>query len=247
MKLSTVIILLSTIPNFTFGQKLSNQIEFTPFIRLDRYPKFSNVFNGPASTDYIIMKGISFGLYLAYKIPITRSVLLKPGIGYYKYSFNNIKKENTLFGKSTGRDINFVSPVYITFFTDKYRYNTIMANIGVEKIFNSKKNIQIVTGINWNNYFAISEYYHLVYNPEGSQDYLKNNKRYFGSSVYINISLLKKFQKVSIGPSLILPVFDNWKMDETFPEETNSSSRSKWLNGIGLGISFNYSLIKKTK
>ncbi|MEO8399462.1 MAG: hypothetical protein ABI550_06565 [Ignavibacteriaceae bacterium] len=247
MKLLTVIFLLSIIPNFTLGQKLSNQIEFTPIIRLDGYPKFSYVLSGRPSIDYVKIKGTSFGLSLSYRIPITKSVSLKPGIGYYKYSFNHIKKENTLFGKSLERDINFLSPVYILFFTDKYRYNTITANIGLENFFNCKRDIQIVTGINWNNYFAISEYYHLVYNPQGSQDYLKNYKRYFGSSVCINISLLKKFQKVSIGPSLILPVFDNWKMDETFPEETNSSSRSKWLNGIGLGISINYSLAKKRK
>ena len=239
------IIFFSIISNFALAQKKTTQIEIEPFIRIDKYPQFSYVIDGRPSTDYVNIRGTSFGLNFAYKIPITKSILLKPGIGYYQYSFNNIKKENTFFGKSTARNINFVSPFYIPFFTDKYRYNTITANIGIEKIFNCKKNIQIVTGVNWNNYYVVSEYYHLVNNPEGSQDYRKNNKRYFGSSVYINISLLKKFQKISIGPSLILPVFDNWKMDETFPEETNSGSRSKWLNGIGLGISFNYSLNKK--
>ena len=239
------ILSFSIISNFGLAQKKTTQIEIEPFIRFDKYPQFSYVLNGRPSTDYVNIKGTSFGLNLAYKIPITKSVLLKPGIGYYQYSFNNIKKENTLFGKSTARDISFVSPVYIPFLTNKYRYNTITANIGFENFFNCKKNIQIVTGVNWNNYYSVSEYYHLVYNPTGSKDYRKNNKRYFGSSVYINVSLLKKFQKIRIGPSLILPVFDNWKMDETFPEEKNTASRSKWSNGIGLGISFNYSLTKK--
>lgn len=221
------------------------QIEINPYIRFDSHPEFSYVLNGRPSTDYVKIKGTSFGLNLAYKIPLTKSIFLNPGIGYYRYSFNNIKKENTLFGKSDGRDINFISPLLISFYTNKYWYNTIALNIGVEKIFDFKRNIQVVTGLNINNYFTISQYYHLSFNPQGSQDYRKNNKRYFASSINLNASILKKIRRINIGPSLILPVFDIWKTDYAFPEETNSTSRNKWLRGIGLGISCNYSLIKK--
>jgi hypothetical protein len=52
----------------------------------------------------------------------------------------------------------------------------------------------------------------------------------------------ERFQKISVGPSVILPVFDLWKTDKTFPGETNSGSRNKWLNVIGFGLSFNYLL-----
>lgn len=236
----------SILSNFAQSQAQVRQIELTPFIRIDKYPQFSYVLGGRASTDYVNIRGTSFGLSLAYKIPITKSVLLKPGIGYYKYSFNNIKKVNTLFGKSNVRNINFVSPLYIPFFTNKYSYNTISANIGVEKIFNYKSSVQIVTGLNLNNYYVVSAYYHLSYN-EGSQDYRKKIKRYFGSSFSLNAGILKKYKKFSIGPSLMLPVFDTWKKDDTFPEEANSDSRSKWFNGIGLGISCNYYFTKTKK
>jgi hypothetical protein len=122
--------------------------------------------------------------------------------------------------------------------------NTILLILGVEKNFNLK-NLQIETGINFNSYYTISQYYHLSFNPQGSQDYKKNNKEYFASSINLNVNLLKKFGKTNIGPSLVIPVFDTWKTDETFPEETNSGSRNKWLSGIGLGICINYSLSKK--
>jgi len=237
----------SILSNFTQSQIQVRQIEITPFVRIDKFPQFSYVLGGRPSTDYVNIKGTSFGLNLAYKIPITKSVLLKPGIGFYKYSFDNIKKENTLFGKSNVRNINFVSPLYIPFFTNKYSYNTISANIGVEKIFNYKSSVQIVTGLNLNNYYVVSEYYHLSYNSIGSQDYRKKIKRYFGSSFNLNAGIVKKYKKVSIGPFFMLPVFDTWKKDYTFPEEANSGSRSKWLNGIGLGISSNYSLTKNKK
>lgn len=235
----------SILSNFAQSQEQVRQIEFTPFVRIDKFPQFLYIWGGRPSTDYVSIKGTSFGLSLAYKIPITKSVLLKPGIGFYKYLFDNIKKVNTLFGKSNARHIGFVSPLCILFYSNKYSYNTISANIGVEKIFNYKSTIQVVTGLNLNNYYVVSEYYHLSYNPIGSQDYRKKIKRYFGSSFNLNAGILKKYKKVSIGPSLMLPVFDTWKKDDTFPEEANSGSRSKWFNGIGLGISFNYLLTKK--
>lgn len=242
------IISFSIISDFAFAQKKTTQIEINPFVRIDKYPQFLYVLSGRPSTDYVNIKGTSFGLNLAYKIPITRSVLLKPGIGYYKYSFNDIKKVNTLFGKSNAKDIGFVSPLYIPFFTDKYRYNCIAANLGIEKLVIWKNDFQLYAGINLNNYYTYLQYYHITYkNPDNpiNNDYKLKNGRYFGFSANLNASLLKEFGKFNLGPTIILPVFDIWKTDKTFPEETNSGTRRKWLNGIGLGISFNYLLTKK--
>lgn len=235
------------ISNFALAQEQTRQLEIFPFIRQDKYPQFSYVLNGRPSTDYVNIKGTSFGVSVYYKIPITKSVLLKAGTGFYEYSFDKINKNNTLFGHADARDIGFISPYYISFYTNGYRYNTITANIGIEKIFKPLRNMEIVTGANLNNYFAFSEYYHLSYNPGGGLDYRQNNKGYFGSSFNLNICILKRFQKLRVGPSVIIPVFDLWKMDKIFPEETNFGSRNKWMNGIGLGISINYSLIKKLK
>lgn len=238
----------ATLSNFLIAQKQTPQIEINPYVRFDSYPEFSYVLDGRPSIDYVKIKGTSFGLNLAYKIPIKKSILLNPGIGYYKYSFNNIKKENTQFGKSDVRNINFPSPLLIPFFTDKYWYNTIAVNIGIEKLFICKNDLQVATGINLSNHYTYSQHYHITYNNSDNpinNDYTLKNGRYFGFSANLNASLLKRFGKFNLGPSLILPVFDTWKTDETFPEEKNSGSRSKWLNGIGLGISCNYSLSKK--
>lgn len=231
--------------NFLLAQADAHNIEINPFARLDWYPKFSKPADYMSSTDYVSMKGTSFGLNAAYKIPLAKSFILKPGIGYYQYSFNNVEKENSRFGKSIGRETVIGSPAFIDLFTDKYRYHTITANIGLEKYFILKKDIQFTTGINWNNYYSISQYYHLTYNPEGSKDYRTNEKRYFGSSVFLNVGFLKKFENIYVGPSLILPLFETWKTDALFPGEADSGSRNKWFHGLGLGISFNYLLNKK--
>jgi hypothetical protein len=51
-------------------------------------------------------------------------------------------------------------------------------------------------------------------------------------------------EKMKIGPVLILPVFDAWKKDDVFREES-SAYRNKWFKGIGLGVSCNFLLNKK--
>ena len=234
------------LPTFALAQKQIRQIEINPFVRFDKYPQFSYVLGGRPNTDYVNIKGTSFGINVTYKIPIANSFFLRPGIGYYKYSFSDIKRENTSFGKSNSRDINFVSPLLFPFYTDKYWYNSVAANFGFEKVFFLKDNFQIITGLNINNFFTFSQYYHLTLNPnpDKNQDYKKKEKGYFGSSATLNINFVKKFKQISIGPSLILPVFDTWKTDATFQEETNSGTRSKWFKGIGFGISCNYSLTK---
>lgn len=218
-----------------------NQIEINPFMRFDKYPQFSYVLGGRPSTDYINIKGTSFGIKLAYKIPISKLLFIKPGVGYYNYSFNNITRNNSSFGITKSRNINFISPILIPYFTDKYQYNTLSANIALEKNILLKKNFQCAFGVEFNNYVTLSQKYHLVNNPIGKQDVKKSDTKYFGSSGILFFNLIKRMKQLNVGPSIIIPVFDFWKTDASFQEEKNNDYRNKWFNGIGLGISFNYS------
>lgn len=244
MKKTFLIIISLVLTNNLVAQKQNRQIEINPFIRFDKYPQFSYNLGGRPSTDYVNIKGTSFGVNIAYKIPISKLLFLKPGIGYYKYSFNEITRKNTSSGTTNSRDINFISPLLIPFFTDNYHYNTISVNIGLEKQLLLKNNFHGIVGFQFNNYITTSQKYHLILNPDGSQNYKKSNKNYFGSSGLIYVNLMKKIKQISCGPSLIVPVVDIWKTDETFQEETNKNTRKKWFNGIGIGISFNYSITK---
>jgi hypothetical protein len=224
------------------AQSQGRQLEFKPFVRIDKYPEFSYVLMGRPSTDYINVKGTSFGINLAYKIPIAKSLLIKPGIGYYKYSYNDITRYNTSFGTSDARNINFISPLLIPFFSDKYYYNTLSANIAMERTIPLRNNYLGAIGVELNNYFTFSQHYHLTNNPIGSQNFKKADKKYFGTSGLLFFNFLKKVKKVTVGPSVLIPVFDSWKTDKIFYEETVNDLRSKWFKGIGFGISINYSL-----
>lgn len=242
------IIILLLVSGTAFAQKNPAQIEINPYMRLDKYPEFFYSIN--STTNSVNIKGSSWGINANYKLPVQKNLYLKAGLGYYRYSFDRINKENSLFGKSNARNIIFPSPLYILFYTDKYWYNTVSLNIGIEKVFEFKKLLQIITGLNINNYYTYSQSYHITYNNQDNpitNPYKRKEGRFFGLSGNLTVGVLKKYNKYNLGPTFILPVYDVWKTDNTFDGENNSGTRSKWLKGIGFGISFNYLLTKKTK
>lgn len=239
--------------NIVLAQKKSAWLEINPFVRMDKYPEFSYSLN-PTNSYYAKINGTSWGINSNYKFELEKGLFLKFGAGFYRYAFNKIDGKNTLstFFKFPTRVLNFPSPVYIIFVTDKYWYNTISANFGVAKTWDIHHGWKLNTGIDLTNYFTFSQVYHMTRPyPVGppNHKYKLKNKRYFGFSSSIELGLLKDFNKIKLGPSFILPVYDMWKQDKTFPKnenfsESNSNGRHKWFGGVGFGISINYSLTK---
>jgi hypothetical protein len=104
---------------------------------------------------------------------------------------------------------------------------------------NSTVNLQVGIGII--NYFAFSQHYHI----KGSgRNYNTCNFGYFGFTGVMNASVLKRFNRVQVGPSLIVPVVDMWKKDVLLPESNEGSFKWKYFNGIGIGLIVNYSIQK---
>lgn len=235
-------ILFLSISSHSIAQKTKRSFEVNLYTRIDWYPEFSYAIN-PIRTNYVKIRGESYGLNVGYKFPLIPSLYLKPAIGYYRYAFNDIRNYNKSFGKSKSRNINFPSSVDILYYTDNYWYNTIYGSIGIEKRFAAKKDLQIVTGINLNNYYTYLQGYHIIYdNPDDpiTNPFKRKDNRIFGFSTNISAGVLKQVGKISIGPSLIIPVFNSWKQDNIFPGETNVNTRNKWLRGIGAGITLNF-------
>lgn len=237
--LTALMLLLS---NVLEAQKEASQIEITPYIRKDWYPPFSYSV-GPLDTPSVAINGTSWGVSVAYKVPVTSGFFLRLGGGYYRHNFNDINTTNR-FGENSRRPINYPSMLGIAFFTDRYWYNCLTIKIGVEKVFPLTHNWSTTTGIDVDNYYTFSQGYHITYNNPNNpitNPYKLQTKNVFGLTCTIKAGLSKRFGKSSIGPSLILPIFDSWRQDAVFPNEDNSTSKSKWLRGIGLGITFNHS------
>jgi hypothetical protein len=231
------------------AQKNISQIEINPFIRWDNYPGFTYHYSSRTSSDYLKMEGSSIGISIGYRQTINKAFFVKVGMGYYKYSFQNLDNTNSVFGKSSSaRNIDYPSPILILYATDKYHYNTLSINIGVGKQFDLQKGLKLITGLNFTDYYTFSQYYHLTSNPyDGNLNFNKKETSSFGLSVNLSASLVKELGRFQVGPSLILPVYDSWQKDAVFLETDYNGGKNKWLNGIGLGVVCNILLHKKNK
>jgi len=231
-----------------YGQSLKiEQMEIAPYFNWNSYPKFVYAINSVTS-NAVIIKGQSWGIKASYKLPVNE-FYLKAGFGYYKYRFNKIRQINTLGGKSSNRIIDYTpDDAYtpsINFTTNNYWYNTISLNVGIEKPFFLSKEMQIVGGVDVNNYFTFSQTYHITYPHPKGYDYKTSDKRFFGFSANVFVGLQKELKKFKIGPSLEIPIFSMWKKDKKFPQETNNDNRRKWLKGWGIGVTYTFPLTKK--
>jgi len=242
MKKSCSLLMLFILSNHVISQKSFSKIELKLFGRTDWYPEFSYNVGGRPSTDFLKIRGMSWGAVANFKYPLSKQIKVKAGVGFYNYSFNHLENRNTLFGNGTSREIDYPSTINFNFTTDRYYYRSILLNIGIEKEFLVKRNLILAFGPELNSYYTVSQKYHLTSN---GINYKRNENAFFGHSFLLNASLFKKTDKIEIGPSLIVPVFDIWKQDEVFPGEKSADSRSRWLRGIGVGISINFLILKK--
>lgn len=244
--------MVNAIPNIALDtksiapiKKLPCSIEINPFFRYDAYSEFLSEVR---ETDriYVTPRGYSFGLNVNYKKPLNKNYNLSVGLGYYKNTFDKVKSRNKR-GENDNRQIGIPTLAFIYYFTDRYLYNTVTLNIGLERVFLIRQNYLITLGTMLQNNFTFSQYYHLTNNPMGSLDYKRKASRYNGFSALVCAGLQRRAGNFALGPQLILPVYDRLSTDEVFPKETSEGNPpSKWFRGIGLGFTCNYLLTKKS-
>ena len=185
MKPQLFLLLFLIVSHYPYAQNSEKQIEVTAYKRTDRYREFSYVLGGRVSTDYVKMKGTSWGAGVNYKLLLNKQVFIKLGTGYYQYDFDEINGYNTMFGKNKVRCIGYPSPLYILFYTDRYRYHTLSLSLGAEKLFAVSKSLCLTTGLDFHNYFTFSQSYHISYNNPNNpivNPYRLYDKRFFGLS-----------------------------------------------------------------
>lgn len=148
MKNSLLALLTFVIPLFVKAQSKKGYIEINLYTQLDWYPVFSHAYGTGQTVDHIKLNGASLGILFNYKLPVTESIYFKPGIGYHKYSFNQIS--NARDGRTTTsvRRVNYESGEIsfdIPYYTDQYHYNTVNINLAIERHFDLKSNWQIIS------------------------------------------------------------------------------------------------------
>ncbi len=240
-------ILLNFISIFFFlhtlvAQERSPKLEINPYYRYDTYPRISYRIDQRARIDTLQMQGNSYGVNVNYAIPAFKTYTFKVGLGYYRHSFTEITQTGIIYGRLLdGREIYYPNPTAFFFITDRYWYNTVNVNLSIEKDVVLSKTVNLQVGISTGNYFTFSQYYHM---PAFDIDYNTSKVGYFGFSSSVNASILKRFNSVQVGPSLIIPIVDMWKKDALLPESNECSFKWKYFNGVGIGLIVNYALHK---
>lgn len=259
------------------AQDGKSQLELMPFIRYDAYPSLnepygiSSRYGGTVFTEEVDMKGVSWGGRLSYKYLLGRNFRVKAGAGYYRYSFNDINSSSS-WGQTQSRPLVYPEGIltdimpgekFRIYYTDRYWYNTLGLNIGLEKAFPVSPTVKIFTSVDLSHYYTFSQGYHVddVYftyrqdngfTPVGFEQAGANyrelkhkpkEKQFFAYGGSLQLGLTKTVQKYAFGPSLLLPIFDTWKKDEVLGETKNEDgTRSKTFGGVGLALAISRNL-----
>lgn len=222
-----------------------SELEINSYFNHDRYPEFRYHVN-PTYDHLINIKGNSTGIDVGYKFTLSSKIKIKPFIGYYRFSFDEI--DNYIEGlnfHSTARQTTLTPApgIFLALATDKYYYDCINVGIsGEEKIIDNNF-ISIWGGIKLNNYFSTTQRFYITYdNPDYpiENPHKTNRTGYLGARADAYITGLSSIGKLKFGPIINLPVYTIWKTDAFFPDESNSDTRNKWLNGWGVGVSVSY-------
>ncbi|TAD84051.1 MAG: hypothetical protein EAY75_13825 [Bacteroidetes bacterium] len=241
MKILTVVIMYILITIDVWAQTSKYSLEINPFVRYDRANEFYAWQTTIGGRHFAKTTGISSGINFNVHKRISRIGNMYAGLGFYRHLISGLDVRNNR-GQSNQRLINYPSPTFLLFYSDKYAYNNLSLNLGYECRFKLKQNYTITTGIDVNGLYTFSQYCRLTANPDGSIHYRSRNARMLGFFAGLDVGLIKNFKRVSIGPKIKIPVFSRLKTDATFSEETDDNYGDQWLSGIGLGISVIYKL-----
>ena len=154
-------------------------------------------------------KSVSYGLDVNYIRTIYKGIFIKPGIGYFKQSFN-INRPFSFDGDTITK---------LLYYTKNYKYDCIRLSIGIGKIFSIKKKLSITSLVSVNLLNTVRQ----TYKPdrfsglEHKKKQINNKKFVIGS----NINLIggigyRVSKKIGIGTEIIFPMNTKWKDDKIF-------------------------------
>lgn len=222
------------------SKKRLTQIEIMPYIRWDNYPKFTYAINSITTND-VYIKGLSYGINAIYGKNLNENLKLKTGIGYYRYSFTKIRNINSSYGEGDGRVIDYPY-LDVIYSTNKYWYHTISLSLGAEKYYAIKDNFSLLFGVSVQYYHTFAQFYKIF----DKYDYKRSQSHGLGFAGTLHSGIAHKFNRTTIVPQLIIPIYDAWRKDAVFPgdvpdiKEDPSSWRDKWFNGFGIGCAIQY-------
>ena len=193
-----------------------------------------NSYSG-ARAKNITGEAISNGINLNYSRTIYKSFFAKVGVGYFKQKFGIQRPFD--FEETGGITTNLL------YHTKYYAYHNIHYSVGIGycKPLNKKYSGNFLAVYNFfNTYkqeFDNGGYTSVFYgNPQ-----VRKEKYAFGNSVVLQAGLSRHlYKRFGIGLDVLLPIFNKWRKDAIFREDTNEFYGSNL--SIGTSLNFIYQL-----
>ena len=195
-----------------------------------------NSYSGARAKD-ISGNALSNGININYSKSIYRNFYGKIGIGYFKQKFGIV------------RPFDFRETVISTnllYSTKYYQYKNFnyFIGFGYSKNLSNKYSVKISTIYSFLNSFK-QEFNNGGYTSrEFGNPQTRKEKYHFGNSLITQAGLFREvYKNYKIGVDLLLPVYNKWRKDEIFREDSNEFYGSNF--SIGTSINLIYSFNKK--
>lgn len=215
--------------------QIKKSFELSLMSRYDRHANYVTNFAGRSYNDTMQLSGLSSGISIQLRKPLSPSYSIYLGVGYYRLGIDKIKS-NMPFGfpgVRTGRTISNEDDdsTRLGYSTSKYYYNNVAFTLGMSKLFSLKNRIKLDIGAEGVGYYSFSQGYKLT----NGYNYSTTNAKPLEFGINGTIGVLKEYNKFYIRPALILPIYQNLKGDKVFYEDKNMNI-AKWFSGVGLTL-----------
>lgn len=222
-------------PDTSSNILVKNIVEFSFFGSYNNQGKYTSQFGNVSYSNNLKLYGPDLAFKVDYKRMIYDKMFAKIGAGFMRFAINKIDNE-TVTTKSNARPIDYHSDVFILYSTTKYHYNNFFYHLGLEKQFSLSSNLFLFSGVDYFHAFTFSQKYYI---PAVGKYYKTKHHSDFGNYYNLDFGIMKKWEKFSIAPALILPVFKQWKQNIVFKEDPTKSV-SNWGGGIGFSLNVSY-------
>jgi hypothetical protein len=194
-------------------------IEFSFVGRYDRHADYVSNFAGRVYNDSNKLYGTSYGVNIAYRQKINKSISASLGIGYYLLNVDKIRGSMpfNIPGTPTVRNINYDDGMTnLLYSTSKYHYNNLTVTVGVNKTMALRDQLYLDFSAEGIGYYAFSQRYLLF---DGPNQYSTHNSKPLEFGMNVTVGILKEYMKFYIRPALIIPICQRLKGDKVFYEE----------------------------
>ncbi|MBS1559813.1 MAG: hypothetical protein JST69_13920, partial [Bacteroidetes bacterium] len=183
-----------------------------------------NEFNGTS---------LGYGLNVQYSfkpppfLTINKHFSLNIGVGYYRQVFN------------VERPLDYISPLFIVFYTKNYSYDCIHGLVGISYNQPIGKSYSLRGSLTYNLLNSFRQEYSVTYTSP--PEITHNSINRYGNFITCSLGGDKKINKrFSIALNILVPVFTRWRNDKIFGDDPSTFCSPSFSLGGSVNVIYRF-------